>query len=239
LSRDDAVAFQKYFTTNQRKEDPKRVLIASESARTFHLKGQGIGGDSTSMDGGGAMAERAVEAEIEDKHDIPFDGYLSDISELADDGCGLGDDDQNDWYNDLAFRNTPELHTAAVPLLGTPSDDQQSQSTSFKLSDNGEMAALENPTCKRRKLDVPVQVEHERKQQVLRSIRTAALRDIGRLLVSKKAEFESGNLQARRTRAIKLTLHSMVANGKKMMFASAIAAEAHRFSPKWGARLVH
>jgi hypothetical protein len=236
--RDDAAAFRRYFMAVQSKESPKRVPIASESTRTLHLRSQGIGDDSTSVDDDGAVAQRAVGGELEGKRDTAFDGYLLDISELADDGCGLGDDEQNDWYDNLAFCDAPEVHTAPVLSPCTPFNNQASQSTSFKPSNKNEGIALEDVIRKRRKLEVPVRVERDWKQQVLRSIRSAALRDIGRLLVSKKAEFDSGNLQAWRARAIESTLHSMVVNGKRMMLASAVAAEAHRFSPKWGARLV-
>ncbi|KAI0030465.1 hypothetical protein K488DRAFT_79611 [Vararia minispora EC-137] len=55
----------------------------------------------------------------------------------------------------------------------------------------------------------------------------------------KKDEWSvSGTLHIRRAYAIESCLHILVVNKKGMMKASAIVAEAHQFSPSWGARLV-
>jgi hypothetical protein len=88
--RDEAAAFQRCFTMSQSNEGLNAIETASGCASSLHLRGQDTGGDNESREDGNE--ERAVGARNEDNGKMPFNSYLSNISELANDGCGLGDD---------------------------------------------------------------------------------------------------------------------------------------------------
>ena len=94
------------------------------------------------------------------------------------------------------------------------------------------------PPLKRRKLDVPYRVQHAKKHAVHISQFTAALKDIDKLIQSKKTKFISGpqGLQARRALVIRSHLQLVVKNKRFSIDASLRAAESHGFAAKWGGR---
>ncbi|KAA1476310.1 hypothetical protein DENSPDRAFT_784921, partial [Dentipellis sp. KUC8613] len=91
-----------------------------------------------------------------------------------------------------------------------------------------------------RKLDVSVLVSRQKKQADAAEKRRKALVDIQKVLASRREVFVSGKngLQSYRARAIQACLSMMTKNGRGMMEASWIAAEANGFSRNWGSRLV-
>ena len=94
------------------------------------------------------------------------------------------------------------------------------------------------PPLKRRKLDVSYRVQRAEKRAARILDFTAALKDIDKMIRSKKTKFVSGphGLQARRALAIRSHLRLVVKNGRFSIDASMRAAESHGFAAKWGGR---
>ncbi|KAI0754668.1 hypothetical protein C8Q80DRAFT_1298111 [Daedaleopsis nitida] len=93
---------------------------------------------------------------------------------------------------------------------------------------------------KRQRIDLSVREVQELARKAIHDKRCAALHDIKKCIVSKQAKFDGGDhgLQARRAQAIESCLHLVVARKETLTVASVTAAEAHGFSPAWGAHLV-
>jgi len=96
------------------------------------------------------------------------------------------------------------------------------------------------PPRKRQRLEVTARVSRRIAKDERRNALVQGLFDIEKLIGSKRTNFEAGRegLQARRIRAIHLYLSLVVRNGRNGQDASERAAEAQRFSGKWGSRLV-
>src|SRR6202040_3538231 len=92
----------------------------------------------------------------------------------------------------------------------------------------------------RRELDEPARVTRLKSLENRKNELKLALRDIEKLLASRKTKFQAGNngLQSYRARAIQSHLHMVVNRGRRGIDASEIAAESHGFAKKWGGRLV-
>ncbi|KAJ3885508.1 hypothetical protein GG344DRAFT_59121, partial [Lentinula edodes] len=76
----------------------------------------------------------------------------------------------------------------------------------------------------------------EKREEIL----TSALKDIDKLILSKKTNFVNGHngLQATRARSVRSTLTMVVERKKGLINASRIAAEAHNFAVEWGSRCI-
>ncbi|KAH6905764.1 hypothetical protein BKA70DRAFT_1499841 [Coprinopsis sp. MPI-PUGE-AT-0042] len=96
------------------------------------------------------------------------------------------------------------------------------------------------PPLKRRKLDIPVRKEAEMKQKAELERLERGLKEISKLILSKKAKFVGGpnGLQATRAHAIRSFLTMMVKNGQSWLEGSEMAAETTGFAAKWGGRNV-
>ncbi|KAJ3820387.1 hypothetical protein F5880DRAFT_1451657, partial [Lentinula raphanica] len=96
------------------------------------------------------------------------------------------------------------------------------------------------PKPKRRKLDISARAARQEQFQKRQEDLECALKNIGKVIVSRRYEFQAGDhgLQARRARAIQSYLHMVVQNGRKRIDASQRAAESQQFAPSWGGRLV-
>ncbi|KAJ7271519.1 hypothetical protein C8J57DRAFT_1226108 [Mycena rebaudengoi] len=72
------------------------------------------------------------------------------------------------------------------------------------------------------------------------SNRKHGLKDIEKLIASKRTKFDAGHnsLQAYRARAVQSLLQMGVNNKQKFIEASEMAAESQGFAAKWGGRLV-
>lgn len=94
------------------------------------------------------------------------------------------------------------------------------------------------PPRKRRKLDTPYRVQRERNRLARKRGLEESWMAISKLLQSKKTIFESGQLglQHRRANAIECLLRLVTKKGHTFTSASEVAAEAHQFSKKYGAR---
>ncbi|KAF7336217.1 hypothetical protein MVEN_02169500 [Mycena venus] len=89
---------------------------------------------------------------------------------------------------------------------------------------------------KRRKLDVPareqIRLKKVKRQTDLRNALTA----IEKMISLKRTQYQNP-LQAKRVRVIQSTLHLVVRNSRKLIDASAMAAETHGFAASWGSQL--
>ena len=187
-------------------------------------------------------------------------GYLSDLSEDAEDVLSDASEEQQDvWYEDQ-IANLPVGTPTPVPspshsLLLSEQWRQSSsgESTSNRIgtrsrpgSEVGQKrvtapeAMSEQRTLKRRRHDVPLHEARKFAAQAAQSARQKALEDIKKLLASKRDLLVSGSnsLQAYRARAIQACLYLMVHSKIGMIKASVDAAKGNMFSGKWGARLV-
>lgn len=91
---------------------------------------------------------------------------------------------------------------------------------------------------KRRKLEVPVLVQREKKQKERERILREAFADLNKVNKSTKTKFVGGanGLQARRARAMASHLQLVTKNDRTFTVAADIAAESHGFARKWGGR---
>ncbi|KAJ7588406.1 hypothetical protein C8J56DRAFT_786124, partial [Mycena floridula] len=96
------------------------------------------------------------------------------------------------------------------------------------------------PPQKRRKLDIPARDSHKLKQEQRDQLNITGLKDIERLIASKKEIFHAGrnSLQAYRARAIQSCLHMVVNNSHRLIDALDRAAESQGFAASWGGRMV-
>ncbi|KAJ3739808.1 hypothetical protein DFH05DRAFT_1537831 [Lentinula detonsa] len=133
-----------------------------------------------------------------------------------------------------------ETSTPSVGYAGYLSDLESEESESKDVEAEEE----EPPRKRRRVLEVPARVakqaEKEARHKAHRNELSQALTDIRWMIKSKRMKFEAGNcgLQAYRAHTIQSYLTMVIENGRSAMDALSIAAEAHGFSSKWGARLV-
>ena len=115
--------------------------------------------------------------------------------------------------------------------------DEPSQQVDDRDERNG---PDDQPRRKRQKRDIPVlkdrKTAHENKQKILQS----ALKDIEKLIQSRKTEFEGGSrgLQSYCAQAIESYFRLVVRKKYKGIPASEAAAEAFGFARKWGGRQV-
>jgi hypothetical protein len=96
------------------------------------------------------------------------------------------------------------------------------------------------PPQKRRRREVPYRTERlEKKKQRYAELKDG-LKDLQKLLKSKKTTFMAGpnGLQARRTHAIETHLRLIIVNGRTSIDASGRAAESCGFAVQWGGRQV-
>jgi hypothetical protein len=96
------------------------------------------------------------------------------------------------------------------------------------------------PARKRQRREVPYRIERLEKRKKRQAEVKDALKDLQKLLQSKKTRFVAGpnGLQARRTAAIETHLRLIIANGRPSIDASQRAAESRGFAAKWGGRQV-
>ncbi|KAH9165903.1 hypothetical protein EDB89DRAFT_2076344 [Lactarius sanguifluus] len=178
---------------------------------------------SHTIEGAAGLAPRGIPAPapspvpvLSDTNEKIFDGYLSD---LEDDAFVLEEDDLDDWYDERhATRESPAPTGAAH-----------------------EPPVTEHSALKRRRLNVPLKEQREDGRRRAHEARTEALKDIKRVISSKKYTFEGGEngLQAYRARAIQACLHAMVDQKMGAIEASHAAAVGAMMAREWGGRQVH
>lgn len=156
-----------------------------------------------------------------DRDKDKFNGYFSDQSEDAED-LGLDDAQADEWYDE---------ETVNVPCSELDNLTPESSSGTGTGS-----AVQQRKQCR---LVIPACVAQATASKAIRTARANALKDISQLLSLSRQQFMAGNngLQAYRARAVQLCLRSLVKNGKGVMAASRIAAEAHG-SRSTGARVL-
>ena len=137
-----------------------------------------------------------------------FDGYLSDVE---DDAFVLGEE-LDDWYDE---NHTP-LATKEVLI---PAEH-----------------ATECSMNKWHRLDVPVREQREHARKLALEACMEALKDIRRIISSKKHKFEGGEngLQAYCARAIQACLHAMVNKKMGAIESSQAAAIGMMMAKGWG-----
>jgi len=96
------------------------------------------------------------------------------------------------------------------------------------------------PVQKRQRRETPYRVERLERKEKHRAELKDALKELTKLLKSKKTQFVSGpnGLQARRTAAMETHLRLVIENGRSLIDASEHAAESRGFAAKWGGRQV-
>ncbi|KAJ2915126.1 hypothetical protein MD484_g5288, partial [Candolleomyces efflorescens] len=92
------------------------------------------------------------------------------------------------------------------------------------------------PPLKCRRLEIPVCVARERAKKEKLALLSVVLKDLEKVLRSKKKVLEGGanGLQAHHARGIESCLVMMVKNGRKLMDASQRAAEGQGFGTQYG-----
>ena len=126
------------------------------------------------------------------------------------------------------------------------SDDESLMGAGEDLVDGPGSRVSENedkePPAKRirRQLEEPVLVTRLKLREKRTNEHKQALRDIQKLLQSRKTQFQAGDkgLQSYRARTIESHLRMVVTNGRGSVEASQIAAESHGFARDWGGRQV-
>ncbi|KAG0704004.1 hypothetical protein DFH29DRAFT_802522 [Suillus ampliporus] len=118
--------------------------------------------------------------------------------------------------------------------LSTDTEDEEDTTESTESFSHHPTA----PPLKRRKLDVPYRVERAEKRKQQLDDLAAALRDIEKVILSKKTQFAGGihGLQAKRAHTVQSHLALVVRNGQNFTDASQRAAESHGFASGWGGR---
>ncbi|KAK7035185.1 hypothetical protein R3P38DRAFT_3351344 [Favolaschia claudopus] len=132
-------------------------------------------------------------------------------------------------FNDTALQNPPSLY-------GYFSDEASEPDFSEGDEENSENKEEPQPKKKRRKLDVSVREQKQLKKEKRKKDMSDGLTAIEKHLALKRTQFQSP-LQQKRGRVVQSTLHLVVRNGRKLMDASAMAAETHGFAAAWGSRL--
>jgi hypothetical protein len=151
-----------------------------------------------------------------------FRSYLSDIS---DDDADLKDEDVGTEHQEVVHKNT---HQSDQTMDNPPVNEE------FPFHIRAP------PPLKRQCHDIPVRVKRQKIKEEHHAKLVQALKDIEKLISSKREIFVAGHngLQAYRARAIQSYLHMVVINKRKCTAASEIAAESQGFSAKWGSRMV-
>ncbi|KIK43232.1 hypothetical protein CY34DRAFT_106542, partial [Suillus luteus UH-Slu-Lm8-n1] len=118
--------------------------------------------------------------------------------------------------------------------LSTDTEDEEDTTESTESFSHHPTA----PPLKRRKLDVPYRVERAKKRKRQLDDLAAALRNIEKVILSKKTQFAGGihGLQAKRAHTVQSHLLLVVRNGRNFTDASQRAAESHGFASGWGGR---
>ncbi|KAL1672218.1 hypothetical protein EV122DRAFT_255977 [Schizophyllum commune] len=187
-------------------------------------------------------------------------GYLSDLEDTPSDIEleEISDDDQSDEedWDDVDIDNTPSIPSPSTSASldssgesrpGSPTSTAEQASPTSTEAPSGSRKRRQAvfrvrapPPRKRRKLVISARdARREQQEKRLKELKKA-LKDIRRLIRSKKDVFHAGSasLQAYRARAIESHLTMVLKNGRKHMEASEMAAEAHGFARNWGGRLV-
>ncbi len=156
-----------------------------------------------------------------DTNENIFEGYLSD---LEDDAFVLEEDDPDDWYN--------ESHAPLAASHETP--------TGMPTNAARNPPVTEHSALKRHKLNVPIKEQRENARKSALEARIEALKDIKRLISSKRHSFEGGKngLQAYHARAIQACLYAMVNQNIGAIEASQAAAVGVMMAKGWGGRQV-
>jgi hypothetical protein len=100
------------------------------------------------------------------------------------------------------------------------------------------------PPRKRKKLDIPYRAARVLRKKQREEEAQKSLKDITRLLNSKKTEWDGSkvvsgrSLQAQRAQAIEAVLKMVVNDKERLMMAAQIAARYHSWSVAWSCRLV-
>ncbi|KZV70014.1 hypothetical protein PENSPDRAFT_632253 [Peniophora sp. CONT] len=196
---------------------------------------------------GVGVAERES---VVDEDEI-FDGYLSDLSDDIEDRFPNADEDSDaeDWLdeehapsnvgNTLDFID-PALLAEDAANLAAASSAVPAPVNPADVSRQSPEPHTPEPARKRRKLDIPARQARELERRERLVTYGKALDAISKLIVSRKTKFQTGEhgLQARRARAIESCLHIVVKDKEKWTPASEKAAQANKFAPEWGGRLV-
>jgi len=142
-----------------------------------------------------------------------YTGYLSDLSD--DEDLDSESDNDSEWAS--GWQGVVE---------------------SISISRAVQPQPAAQPPRKRRRLDVPYQVQRALDSKARIVEREKALKDIRKLRQSAKTNFVSGlqGLQARHVHAMETHLHLVCEAKRNSIDASERAAEAHNFAPKWGGR---
>jgi hypothetical protein len=149
-----------------------------------------------------------------------FTGYLSDKEESS-------ESDEHDDGNEELTASQIDRHSAGLNMGGLDAEQ-----ASFRVR--------VPPQPKRRKLDVPARVARQRAQEDRKKDSELALKDIEKLICSKREIFEAGRngLQEYRARAICSHLQMVTRGKRNAIEASQRAAESQGFAANWGGRLV-
>ena len=143
------------------------------------------------------------------------------------------------------IEKAPDMQSYAEEVRYS-SDESSSDSESELDSDDEPLSHVTSrclpvaPPRKRQRREIPYRTERiakrERRQQEFRD----ALKDLQKLMKSKKTCYVAGanGLQARRTAAMETHLRLVIKNGRTSIDASERAAESRGFAAKWGGRQV-
>ncbi|KAJ3847597.1 hypothetical protein EV368DRAFT_87552 [Lentinula lateritia] len=139
----------------------------------------------------------------------------------------------------------PELEGFLSDTEEDPGDDfdlsegDKTATADYRCGINEQSASLVGPPRKHQKRAERAEAS-AKYQQTRDNQLTSALKDIEKLLASKKDSFVNGHdgLQATRARSIRSTLTMVVEKKKGLIDASHIAAEANNFSLNWGSHCI-
>ncbi|PPR04808.1 hypothetical protein CVT24_007084 [Panaeolus cyanescens] len=164
-------------------------------------------------------------------------GYLSDEESII-----SVNSDVNSDYDTLTTDTMNLSHpNPPNPLPPTPHSQASTAPTSMTLRPVPENYGVRPPPQKRRRLlEIPARTAKVEARKKQLDDRMRALRDIDKLVLSKRDLFDTGKngLQARRARAVRACLHMVVKNHRNLIEASERAAETERFAASWGGRCV-
>ncbi|KAI0717862.1 hypothetical protein C8T65DRAFT_694053 [Cerioporus squamosus] len=206
--------------------------------------------------------EPDVEADDEEEgDDSDFEvGYLSDLSEDAEDVLPDGSrEDRDQWDDESTACHSPDEPLGCTPASSnrvndppptqTPSTVKPTSTTSSPAGvgqkrpaphEDSDAPCNGQQTGKRRQHDVPLHCARQLAAAAARTARQNALKDIKKVLASKRDLVVGGSnsLQVYRARAVQACLHIMEHEKSGMMEALVVAARANMFTAKWGAWLV-
>ena len=184
-------------------------------------------------DGAGQAGQEPLEGD-----DLDLDGYLSDMTEGVEEALPKGTQQEQDvWYEEETLP-CPPVETGTSAETSTNATPNGSNTGTPSTSSSACVPAQNLPLSKKR--NVPARVIRQQARELAQEVREKALADMRKVLTSRKDVLVGGlnGLQAYRARAVQACLYMMTREGKGMMVASEVAAQANLFSGKWGARLV-